>query len=237
MLEVKELNANYGGIHVLKGITLNVEDGSLVSIIGANGAGKTTLLRAISGLIASKTGRIIYNGKEITKLSSVEIVKEGIGMAPEGRRLFGHLKVIDNLRLGAYLYYKKKYKKEIEERLEEVFSIFPPLKKREVQIAGTLSGGEQQMLAIGRAYMSKPKLLLLDEPSLGLAPLVVLGIFRMITDLHQRGTTMLLVEQNARAALKISQYGYVLETGELVLEGKAMDLFEDQKFVSSFLGL
>ena len=236
MLEVININAYYGGIHALKGITLKVNGGDLVTIIGTNGAGKTTLLRCISGLINSKTGRIIYDSEDITKLSPVEIVKRGICQVPEGRQIFSHLKVTDNLRLGAYLYHKKKHRKEVEETFEDVLNTFPILKKRKEQIAGTLSGGEQQMLAIGRALMSRPRLLLLDEPSLGLAPLVVQELFKVIKELNNGGTTMLLVEQNARAALRTAIYGYVLETGELVLEGKSEDLLNDEKVKSAYLG-
>jgi len=236
MLEVININAYYGGIHALKGITLKVNGGDLVTIIGTNGAGKTTLLRSISGLINSKTGKIIYDSEDITKLSPVEIVKLGICQVPEGRQIFSHLKVTDNLRLGAYLYHKKKHRKEVEERLEDVLNTFPILEKREEQIAGTLSGGEQQMLAIGRALMSRPRLLLLDEPSLGLAPLVVQELFKVIKELNISGTTMLLVEQNARAALRTAKYGYVLETGELVLDGKSEDLLNDEKVKAAYLG-
>lgn len=236
MLEIIKMNTYYGGIHALKDLTMKVNDGDLVTIIGANGAGKTTLLRSLSGLINSKTGRIIYDSKDITKLSSVEIVKLGICQVPEGRQIFSPLKVIDNLLLGAYLYHKKRHRKEVGERLEAVLKIFPILKEREEQIAGTLSGGEQQMLAIGRALMSKPRLLLLDEPSLGLAPLVVQELFRIIRELNSTGTTLLLVEQNARGALRIAVYGYVLETGELVLEGKSEDLLDNEKVKSAYLG-
>jgi len=236
MLEVRDVNAYYGGIHALKGVTIKLENGDLVSIIGANGAGKTTLLRSISGLITVKTGTIIYNGRGITKLSPMEIVRLGICQVPEGRQIFGHLKVIDNLHLGAYLYYKIKYRREIEKRLEDVFQIFTVLKKRKEQIAGTLSGGEQQMLAIGRAIMSKPNLLLLDEPSLGLAPLVVKEIFEVIRELNNSGTTILLVEQNATAALKITRYGFVLETGKVALDGKTEDLLRNEKVKCAYLG-
>jgi branched-chain amino acid transport system ATP-binding protein len=236
MLEIININAYYGGIHALKDVTLKVNGGDLVTIIGANGAGKTTLLRSLSGLINSKTGRIIYDSKDITKLSPIEIVKLGICQVLEGRQIFSHLKVIDNLRLGAYLYNRKRYRKEIEKRLEDILDTFPILKEREKQIAGTLSGGEQQMLAIGRALMSGPRLLLLDEPSLGLAPLVVHESFRVIKELNSRGTTILLVEQNARAALRIATYGYVLEIGELKLEGKSEDLLNDKKVKSAYLG-
>lgn len=236
MLEVKGLNAYYGAIHAVKGVSISIKDGQIVSIIGANGAGKTTLLRSISGLMPSKEGRIIYDGRDISGLPAGEIVGIGICQVPEGRQLFAHLTVIDNLKLGAYLYFKRGYRREIGEQLERVFTIFPILKERPKQIAGTLSGGEQQMLAIGRALMSKPKLLLLDEPSMGLAPLVVREIFRVIRELYESGTTILLVEQNARVALRIASYGYVLETGEVVLEGGTKDLLENEDVKRAYLG-
>ena len=236
MLELERLNAYYGAIHALKGVSISVKDEQIVSIIGANGAGKTTLLRSISGLMSSKEGRVMYAGRDISGRSASEIVRLGICQVPEGRQIFAHLTVIDNLRLGAYLYFLRGEKKEIDERLDKVFSIFPVLKDRPKQVAGTLSGGEQQMLAIGRALMSRPKLLLLDEPSMGLAPMVVREIFRVIHDLHERGTTILLVEQNARIALRIASYGYVLETGEVVLEGNTTDLLENDDVRHAYLG-
>jgi branched-chain amino acid transport system ATP-binding protein len=235
MLEVKGLNAYYGAIHAVKGVSISVEDGQIVSIIGANGAGKTTLLRSISGLMPSE-GRIMYDGQDISGLTAGEIVGMGICQVPEGRQIFAHLMVIDNLKLGAYLSFKRGKGREADEQLERVFTIFPILKERPTQIAGTLSGGEQQMLAIGRALMSKPRLLLLDEPSMGLAPLVVREIFRVIRELHERGTTILLVEQNARIALRIASYGYVLETGEVVLEGGTGDLLENEEVKRAYLG-
>ncbi len=236
MLEVRGLSAYYGAIHAVKGVSISVRDGQIVSIIGANGAGKTTLLRSISGLMTSKEGSIMYNDREISGLPPSEIVEIGICQVPEGRQIFAHLTVIDNLKLGAYLYFKRGNRAEIGEQLEQVFTIFPILKQRPKQIAGTLSGGEQQMLAIGRALMSRPKLLLLDEPSMGLAPLVVMEIFRVIRELHQGGTTILLVEQNARAALRIASYGYVLETGEVVLEGETAGLLENADIKRAYLG-
>jgi branched-chain amino acid transport system ATP-binding protein len=236
MLEVEGLNAYYGAIHAIKGVSVSVDDGQIVSIIGANGAGKTTLLRSVSGLMPSKEGRIRYDGQDISRLSASEVVRRGICQVPEGRQIFAHLAVIDNLRLGAYLYFIKGKKKEIEEQLEKVFTIFPILKDRPMQVAGTLSGGEQQMLAIGRALMSKPGLLLLDEPSMGLAPLVVREIFSVIRNLHEEGKTILLVEQNARIALRIASYGYVLETGQVVLQGAGMDLLADEGVKRAYLG-
>jgi branched-chain amino acid transport system ATP-binding protein len=236
MLELKSLHAYYGAIHALKGVSISVRHGQIVSIIGANGAGKTTLLRSISGLMPAKQGHVVYESHDISSLAASEIVRRGICQVPEGRQIFAHLTVMDNLRLGAYLYFIKGNRKEIEEQLERVFTIFPILKARPTQVAGTLSGGEQQMLAIGRALMSKPKLLLLDEPSMGLAPLVVREIFQVIRDLHQRGTTILLVEQNARIALRIASFGYVLETGEVALQGETADLLENQNVKRAYLG-
>lgn len=235
MLEVKGLNAYYGAIHAVKGVSISVEDGQIVSIIGANGAGKTTLLRSLSALMPSE-GRIMYDGRDISGLTAGEIVGLGICQVPEGRQIFAHLAVIDNLKLGAYLLFKRGKGREADEQLERVFTIFPILQERPTQIAGTLSGGEQQMLAIGRALMSKPRLLLLDEPSMGLAPLVVREIFRVIRELHERGTTILLVEQNARIALRIASYGYVLETGAVALQGATGDLLENEDVKRAYLG-
>jgi branched-chain amino acid transport system ATP-binding protein len=236
MLELESLNAYYGAIHALRGVSISVKHGQIVSIIGANGAGKTTLLRSISGLMSSKEGQVMYDDRDISGLPASDIVRLGICQVPEGRQIFAHLLVIDNLRLGAYLYFIRRNRKEINHQLERVFSIFPVLKERLTQVAGTLSGGEQQMLAIGRALMSRPKLLLLDEPSMGLAPLVVREIFRVIRELHEAGTTILLVEQNARVALRIASFAYVLETGEVVLEGKTEDLSENEDVKRAYLG-
>jgi branched-chain amino acid transport system ATP-binding protein len=236
MLEIKNLNAYYGPAHALREVSISVGDGEIVSIIGANGAGKTTLLRSISGLVSSKEGRMTYHDQDISNLPAPEIVRLGICQVPEGRQIFAHLTVIDNLRLGAYLDFMRRKRGEVEERLERVLNIFPLLKERPKQISGTLSGGEQQMLAIGRALMSRPTLLLLDEPSMGLAPLMVREIFRVIRDLHEGGTTILLVEQNARLALRIADYGYVLETGEVVLEDETKDLLENENVKRAYLG-
>ena len=236
MLKTEGLTAYYDNIPALKGISINVPKGKVVSIIGANGAGKSTLLKAISGLIKSQEGRIIYKEKNIAGLLSNQIVGLGISQVPEGRQLFSHLTVQDNINLGAYLKFKRRHRHEINERIREVFGMFPILEKRSKQIAGTLSGGEQQMLAIARALMGRPKLLLLDEPSMGLAPLIVKEIFEVIERLNQSGTTILLVEQNARAALKTADYAYVLETGELVLEGLAKDLSDNIKVKEAYLG-
>jgi branched-chain amino acid transport system ATP-binding protein len=236
MLDLKGVNASYGTIQALKNVSLKVRAGDIVSIIGANGAGKTTLLKTISGVLPSKSGAIWYEGTNIIRHPAVKIVSMGISQVPEGRQLFAHLTVMDNLHLGAYLYHNRKFKNEIQEKLDWIFSLFPVLRNRAKQLAGTMSGGEQQMVAIGRALMSRPKLLLLDEPSMGLAPLVVHEIFKVIRRLNDQGTTILLVEQNARAALKIARYGYVLETGTVALEGPAQELLADEKVRHAYLG-
>jgi branched-chain amino acid transport system ATP-binding protein len=236
MLDLRGVSAYYGTIQALKNISLKVGAGDIVTIIGANGAGKTTLLKVISGIIKAQSGTIWYQGTEVTSENPVRIVSQGISQVPEGRQLFAHLTVLDNLHLGAYLYHNRKFKKEIEEKLDWIFTLFPVLRKRAKQLAGTMSGGEQQMVAIGRALMTRPKLLLLDEPSMGLAPLIVHEIFKVIRRLNDQGTTILLVEQNARAALKIAQYGYVLETGAVALEGPAQDLLADEKVRHAYLG-
>jgi branched-chain amino acid transport system ATP-binding protein len=236
VLEVKGVNAFYGAIQVLKSVSLSVNKGGIVAIIGAKGAGKTTLLKTISGLIPEYRGTILYEKKQLSGLLPGEIVAQGICLVPEGRQIFGHLSVLDNLKLGAYLYFDRKHKVEIKENIAKVCSIFPVLKDRQNQLSGTMSGGEQQMLAIGRAMMSRPKLMMMDEPSMGLAPLIVMEIFRVIRELQERGVTILLVEQNARAALKISDFGYVLETGEVVLKGSTRILLEDDKVKHAYLG-
>lgn len=236
MLEVRKLRAFYGSIEALKGVNLEVEEGSIATLIGANGAGKTTLLKSISGLIRSKAGRIIFEGKDITSAQPGQIVSYGIALAPEGRQIFSHLSVEDNLDLGAYLYYRRKNMPEIKKAKEEIYEWFPILKERLSQLAGTLSGGEQQMLSIARAMMTKPKLLILDEPSMGLAPLFVKEIFRVLKCLNDDGTTILLVEQNARAALRFAEYAYVLETGLVAHEGIAGKLLEDESVKKSYLG-
>jgi branched-chain amino acid transport system ATP-binding protein len=236
MLELRGVNAFYGNIQALKNVSMTIPPGSMVTIIGANGAGKTTLLKSISGLIQSKSGSITYEGTEISSLPPVKIVSLGICQVPEGRQLFTHLTVLDNLHLGAYLYYGNRTKAEIQKRLEWIYQIFPLLKIRTKQLAGTLSGGEQQMVAIARALMSRPKLLILDEPSMGLAPMLVAEILRVIKNLNDQGTTILLVEQNARAALHIARYGYVLETGSVAIEGLTADLLADEKVRHAYLG-
>lgn len=236
MLEVRQLNAFYGAIQALKHVSLSIEKRAIVTIIGANGAGKTTLLNAISGIIPKYLGDVFYEGKSLSGLIPGEILALGICLVPEGRQVFGHLSVLDNLKLGAYLYFDRKHKEEIKGNLDRVYMIFPRLKERQRQLSATLSGGEQQMLAIGRALMSRPKLMMMDEPSMGLAPLIVKEIFQVVQELHKNGTTIVLVEQNARAALKISDFGYVLETGEIVIQGNAKILLEDEKVKHAYLG-
>jgi len=236
MIEVKGVNAFYGAIQALKNISLSVKQGDIVTIIGANGAGKTTLLKTIAGHTPKHDGTILYQQRSLSGLLPGEIVALGICLVPEGRQLFGHLSVLDNLRLGAYLYYDRKHKNEIKENTERVYTIFPILRERHGQLSGTLSGGEQQMLAIGRALMSRPKLMMMDEPSMGLAPIIVRGIFQVIQELHESGVTILLVEQNARAALKIGDFGYVLETGKIVLQGDTKILLADERVKHAYLG-
>ncbi|MBW2621417.1 MAG: ABC transporter ATP-binding protein [Deltaproteobacteria bacterium] len=236
MLEVNNLKAFYGGIVALKGVKLTVEEGAIVTIIGANGAGKTTLLKSITGLIRSKEGQVIFQGRDITRFFPRQVVSLGISLAPEGRQIFSPLSVEDNLNLGAYLYFRRRNQDRINALKEEIFELFPVLEQRLSQIAGTLSGGEQQMLSIARAMMARPKLLILDEPSMGLAPLFVQEIFRVLQELNQKGTTILLVEQNARAALKIADYSYVFETGSVFMEGNSSDLLENEKVKKAYLG-
>ena len=234
MLEVKNLHVCYGVISALQGVSLSVKAGSIVTLIGANGAGKSTTLRAISGLVKPRGGEILFNGKNIAGLPAHEIVKLGLSHVPEGRMVFANLTVHENLMMGAYL---QRDKAVIQQELELVFKTFPRLKEREKQIAGTLSGGEQQMLAIGRALMSKPKFLMMDEPSLGIAPLLVKTIFEKIVEINRtHGITILLVEQNANLALEISHYGYVLETGKFILENESAALRQDPKVRSAYLG-
>ncbi len=233
MLQIKEIRTYYGKIEALKGISFEVKKGEIVSLIGANGAGKTTTLLSISGIIKPKYGEIIFDNKRIDQLSPDKIVLMGISQVPEGRRVFPFLTVKENLMLGAYL---RKDKEEINNDLQHIFELFPILKERLHQDAGTLSGGEQQMLAIGRALMSKPSVLLLDEPSLGLAPKIVELIFDIILEINREGGTILLVEQNANMALKISHRAYVLETGEIKLEGKAEELLDNEDIKKAYLG-
>jgi len=234
MLEIKNLTVGYGAIPALHGISLSVKAGSIVTLIGANGAGKTTTLKAVSGLLKPRSGEVFYDGKNIANLPPHQIVKLGLSHVPEGRMIFTNLTVLENLQLGAYLQPDRQI---IRRELEHVFALFPRLQEREQQIAGTLSGGEQQMLAIGRALMSRPKLLLLDEPSLGLAPLLVKAIFEKIVEINRRqGLTILLVEQNANLALEISHFGYVLETGKVVLSGDSAALRQNPQVKSAYLG-
>jgi branched-chain amino acid transport system ATP-binding protein len=234
MLEIKNLAVNYGAIAALHGISLSVPDGQIVTLVGANGAGKTTTLKTISGLLKPASGEIIYDGQNIAGLPPHRIVARGVSQSPEGRMIFANLTVHENLQLGAYL---QKDRETIRRELDRVFVLFPRLKERQKQIAGTLSGGEQQMLAIGRALMSRPRLLLLDEPSLGLAPLLVKTIFEKIVEINrEQGLTILLVEQNANLALEISHFAYVLETGKVVLQGGSADLRQNPKVKSAYLG-
>ncbi|RZB36286.1 MAG: branched-chain amino acid transport system ATP-binding protein [Desulfobacteraceae bacterium Eth-SRB2] len=236
MLTIDSLSASYGSIRVLKEVSLKVPAGKVVSIIGANGAGKSTLLKSISGLMKNSTGRILYKDRNIAGMPANRIVHLGISQVPEGRQIFAHLTVRDNINLGAYHYFKRSNRLEIKERMARVYEMFPILEKRTKQIAGTLSGGEQQMLAIGRALMGRPELLLLDEPSMGIAPLIVREIFNVVKQLNQSGTTVLLVEQNARAALKVAHHSYVIERGEIVLEGLAAELLDNPKVKEHYLG-
>jgi len=233
LLEITDLRVRYGGAEVLKGISLNVAEGEIVTIIGSNGAGKTTTLRTISGLKRPVTGEILFQGKRIHGAPAQDIVKMGIGHVPQGRNLFPYMGVLENIRLGAYL---QNDKNQIQQSLERIFQTFPVLKARKRQQAGTLSGGEQQMLAIARALMGNPTLLLLDEPSIGLAPIVVREIGKIAVEINQRGTSILLVEQNARLALRLAHRGYVLETGSVVLEGKCEDLLIDERVKRAYLG-
>ena len=233
MLEVKEIEVYYGAIHALKKLSLEVEQGTIVTLIGANGAGKTTTLKTISGILRPKNGTVTYKGTDITKVAPEKIVSMGISQVPEGRRVFQEMSVLENLEMGAYL---RKDKKEILNDMENVFTRFPRLKERRKQLAGTLSGGEQQMLAIGRALMARPELMLMDEPSMGLAPLLVKEIFEIIKDINSRGTTILLVEQNANMALSIADKAYVIETGEIVLQGSAEQLMKSEEVKKAYLG-
>lgn len=233
MLEINDLSVNYGGIKALQQVSLRVETGEIVTLIGANGAGKTTTLKTISRLLTAKTGRIIYQGQDITHLPPHEIVKRGIAHSPEGRRILARQTVLTNLQLGAYT---RSDRLGVKSDIEEQWQLFPRLSERREQLAGTLSGGEQQMLAIARALMSRPKLLLLDEPSLGLAPQIVREIFSIIRKLNESGVTILLVEQNAHLALETANRGYVLEAGRLTIAGEAGDLLRDERVKQAYLG-
>ena len=233
LLEIRDLKVNYGGIEALKGISFDVNEGEIVTLIGANGAGKSTTLRSIMSVVTPSAGTIVYNGEDITHMPTDEIVKRGIVLVPEGRRVFPNLTVLENLRIGAYL---RNDKEGIEADIQHVYSLFPRLEERSWQQAGTLSGGEQQMLAVGRALMAKPRLIMMDEPSLGLAPLVVKDIFSIIRRINESGTTVLLIEQNANAALKIANRGYVMQTGNVTMTGTGMELLNDQSVREAYLG-
>jgi branched-chain amino acid transport system ATP-binding protein len=236
MLKVESVSAFYGAIQALRNVSLHVAPGEMVALLGANGAGKTTLMKIISGIHPAAKGKLWFSGRNISGLPAERILRLGVGQVPEGRQVFAPLSVLDNLVLGGYVRYKGEGKKEVLEDLDSIFGLFPVLRERQRQRAGTLSGGEQQMVAIGRALMSRPKLLLLDEPSLGLAPLVVSGIFKAIRLLGERGTTVLLVEQNAKAALKVANRAYVLETGRIILEGETEDLLNNKEVQRAYLG-
>ena len=233
LLKVTDLVVSYGGIEALKGISFEVDQGKIVTLIGANGAGKSTTLRTITGLVKAAGGSIQWNGEELLGKSIDKIVTSGIAMSPEGRRVFPDMTVLENLKIGAYL---RKDKAEIEKDIQWVYSLFPSLEERSWQLAGTLSGGEQQMLAVGRALMSRPKLLLLDEPSLGLAPLVVQDIFSIVREINRQGVTVLLIEQNANMALKIADVAYVLETGRITMSGTGAELLADERVKEAYLG-
>ena len=233
MLKIDNLQVSYGGINALRGISLEVPDGKIVTLIGANGAGKSTTLRTISGLVKASAGSVTYDGEELLGKPIYKILEQGIAMVPEGRRVFTNLTVLENLKIGAYL---RNNKAETEKDLKWVFSLFPRLEERQWQLAGTLSGGDQQMLAVGRALMSRTKLMMMDEPSLGLAPLVVKGIFEIIREINRQGVTVLLIEQNANMALKTADYGYVLETGRITLSGTGADLLTNEDVRKAYLG-
>ena len=233
LLKVTDLVVSYGGIEALKGISFEVDEGQIVTLIGANGAGKSTTLRTISGLVQPKDGRIYFEGRDITDYNTQKIVETGIAMVPEGRRVFANLTVLENLRIGAYL---RKDKEVIEQDINYVYDLFPRLKERSWQLAGTLSGGEQQMLAVGRAVMTRPKLIMMDEPSLGLAPLVVKDIFKIIQTLKSTGMTVLLIEQNANAALHACDYAYVMETGRITMSGTGEELLASEAIQEAYLG-
>jgi branched-chain amino acid transport system ATP-binding protein len=233
MLEISNLNVHYGAIHALKGINLKVNQGEIVTLIGSNGAGKTTTLKTISGMLRPTEGKILFQGTEINKLNSNKLVSLGIAHVPEGRRVFGSMSVMENLEMGAYT---RKDKAEIKKDFDKIFTLFPRLLERKEQMAGTLSGGEQQMLAIGRALMSRPQLLLLDEPSMGLAPLIVKQIFSIISDINREGMTVLLIEQNASMALKIANRAYVIQNGSIEMEGDASELLNDENVKNAYLG-
>ncbi|MDU6264703.1 MAG: ABC transporter ATP-binding protein [Anaerocolumna aminovalerica] len=231
LLSIEDLCVSYGGIKAVKGISLVVPEGDIVTLIGANGAGKSTILRTISGLVKPERGKITYNGEDITGAQTTTLVEKGITLVPEGRRVFPNLTVLENLKIGAYL-----RKDNLEEDIQRVYKLFPRLEERSWQLAGTLSGGEQQMLAVGRALMSRPKLIMMDEPSLGLAPIIVNEIMNIIKTINKEGVTILLVEQNANLALRIAHGGYVCETGNITMEGTGMELLNDETVKAAYLG-
>ena len=231
ILQIKDLQVSYGGIDAVRGISFKVKEGEIVTLIGANGAGKSSTLRAISGLVKAKGGSILFNGDEIRGMDPTAIVSKGLMMVPEGRKIFPNLTVLENLRIGAYL-----RKDQLDEDIEMVYNLFPRLRERSWQAGGTLSGGEQQMLAVGRALMGRPKLLMMDEPSLGLAPIVVQGIFDIIQQIHEAGTTVLLIEQNANMALHVADRAYVIENGRISMEGSGKELLEDESVKAAYLG-
>lgn len=231
MLKITDLKVSYGGINAVKGVSFEVPKGSVVSLIGANGAGKSTILRTIAGLVKPVSGAVSFNDENITGTDTSDIIAKGITLVPEGRRVFPDMTVLDNIKIGAFLRHDS-----LDEDIEHMYSLFPRLKERKWQLAGTLSGGEQQMLALARALMSKPKLLMMDEPSLGLAPLIVKGIFEIIKEINKSGVTVLLIEQNANMALKASDYAYVLETGRLSMEGSGEELLSNESIREAYLG-
>lgn len=231
ILSIKDLKVNYGGIEAVKGISFDVEEGQIVTLIGANGAGKSSTLRSIAGLIKPAAGSIEFNGEAITGMDTTQIVKKGITLVPEGRKIFPDLTVEENLKIGAYM-----RKDNLADDMNRVYSLFPRLKERSWQAGGTLSGGEQQMLAVGRALMSKPKMIMMDEPSLGLAPIVVRDIFSIIREIKEEGITVLLIEQNANMALKTADIGYVMETGKITMTGKGIELLENEEIKEAYLG-
>ncbi|MEN7432551.1 ABC transporter ATP-binding protein [Chromobacterium sp. TRC.1.1.SA] len=233
MLEVKNLQVAYGGIQAVKGIDFHIDQGELVTLIGANGAGKTTTLKTLVGMVKKSGGSIVYDGKDVASIPSHDFVRHGLAMVPEGRGVFAKLTVEENLQMGAYY---RNDKAAIQSEIEHVYELFPRLKERRLQLAGTLSGGEQQMVAMGRAMLSKPKLLLLDEPSMGLAPIIVEKIFEIIQMVSKQGVTMLLVEQNAKLALEVSQRGYVMESGRITMSGDAKELLNDERVRNAYLG-
>ena len=231
MLKIEKLYVNYGGIEAVKGISLDVPEGSIITLVGANGAGKSTTLRSIVGLVPAKSGSITLDGEELLGMNTTDIVSKGITLVPEGRHVFPDMTVLENLKIGGYM-----RKDSLKDDIERVYALFPRLKERSWQAAGTLSGGEQQMLAMGRALMSKPKLIMMDEPSLGLAPIIVQSIFKIIQEINKQGTTVLLNEQNANMALKVADYGYVMETGRISLQGTGAELLANEQVKELYLG-